>query len=245
MEQIIIGIPILNRIDLLLECIGALDYPAHIVVINNNVSDTDFLSRLDKLSVEGGVKVLHQSRNLGVSASWNLIIKTALSLGFHKVFIGSNDTILSPGSLKASLSFQAGNPAGIWHLHAFNFFAITRVAVEKAGYFDENFYPAYKEDQDYSYRCGLAGVKRIAGIPGCHAKHYGSATINSDPHYANLNSRTHSLNVEYYCNKWGGDSGNEMFKRPFNEMHNAIGWWPKSQLICNRDWDKIPRSDKS
>jgi GT2 family glycosyltransferase len=226
MKRIFIGIPILNRLDLLYKCIGALDYPSEVIIINNNSADAEFKSQLDSFAKAKGLTVLHQQRNLGVAASWNLIIRTALAKCYDSFFIGSNDTILRPGSLKAAVDFNKADHVGIWHLNAFNFFLIRKTTIDRVGWFDENFYPAYKEDQDYSYRCQLAGVFRVAGIPGCEADHVGSATLRSDPDCAAIIQRMHARNANYYKMKWGDDAGFEIFRHPYDNTQHDHTWWP-------------------
>jgi hypothetical protein len=110
--------------------------------------------------------------------------------------------------------------------------------ISKVGWFDENFYPAYKEDQDYSYRCNLAGVERKS-LPGASATHLGSQTIASDPEYAIHNLHTHSdWNRRYYITKWGGESSSEVFTTPYGRLDCDHRWWrDPSDSIHARDWD--------
>ena len=173
--KIFIGIPILNRLDLLVNCLDALDYPRELVIVNNNTVDPSFLSAITMLCASKNATLLNQHRNLGVSASWNLILRTAFERGYEWVFIGSNDTTLHPGSLKAAVEMDKALGGGIWQLCKFNFFLIPRRTVKAVGWFDENFYPAYMEDQDYRYCCTLAGLKNgdCAGNGGaaCEIRH--------------------------------------------------------------------------
>lgn len=241
----LIGIPILNRLDLLKECLDSIDYPAEILVINNNTVDAEFQEALALLARLKGFAVLQQERNLGVSGSWNLILRTAMTTGHEWICIGSNDTFLYPGSLKAALSVRKEDDCGIWHLHAFNFFLMRRATIETVGWFDENFYPAYKEDQDYSYRCEIAAVKRLPVIPNCGADHVGSATIRSDPEYARSNVLTQRWNSLYYRMKWGGEVGTEKFQKPFNNQNVDHRWWPKPKNSAEAlDWDANSRRQR-
>ena len=98
--KIFIGIPILNRMDLLVKCLDALDYPHELVIVNNNAVDPDLHFKISELALKHNAILLNQDRNLGVSASWNLILRTAFERGYEWVFIGSNDTTLHPGSLE-------------------------------------------------------------------------------------------------------------------------------------------------
>lgn len=236
--RIFVGIPVLNRSDLLARCLSHIDVPATIVIVNNNRNDFQFEDDVDALAARYGAMVLKQERNLGVSASWNLIIRTAETLGFDECFIGSNDTALASGSLAAAVSFPKEPDVAIWHLMGFSFFMLNRRTIERVGWFDENFYPAYKEDQDYAYRCQLAGLRRI-DVPGAGGDHVGSATINSNPLYQQRNIRTHfDWNMNHYRMKWGDDSEREKFIHPYNDPTKDHRWWPDpGGSIEARDWD--------
>jgi GT2 family glycosyltransferase len=243
-ERVFIGIPILNRADLLERCLDHVDHPAHLLVVNNNSVDERFNARLCRLAKARGFELSSQPRNLGVAASWNRIVETGIAHGFDLVFIGSNDTFLYPGSLAAVLALDKSDDEVVWHLASWNFFAIHRRAIDRVGWFDENFYPAYKEDQDYSYRCALAGVKRIqAYFTGAGAEHLGSQTIYSDAHYLACNAHTHlRLNEAYYRKKWGGHHGCERYATPFGHGDQDWRWWPApGSRIARRDWDRDRR----
>ena len=160
--QLFLAIPVLNRLDLLERAVARIDQPAEVLIVNNNTADPAFDAGLAALATARGLRVTTPGRNLGVAASWNLILRTAMELGHEVAYIGSNDTLLKPGTLESVRARveDSGPDELIWHAHSWNFFAIHTNAVARVGWFDENFYPAYKEDQDYSYRCRLAGVTR-------------------------------------------------------------------------------------
>ncbi|MDE2104236.1 MAG: hypothetical protein KGL39_43770, partial [Patescibacteria group bacterium] len=110
-----------------------------------------------------------------------------------------------------------------------SWFGITARCVEKVGLFDENIYPAYLEDCDYSYRCDLLGMPR-ANVPDVASKHgdekfSGSATIMSDRKARENNHRTHGRNFDYYRLKWGGTNERETFTTPFNDPHWPVWAW--------------------
>lgn len=236
-STVFIGIPILNRTDLLKRCVDSIDLPAEIVIVNNNTVDPGFRRDLHALAGRIHGTVLDQHRNVGVAASWNLLARTAFERGHSWVFLGSNDTILKPGSLCAALAMPKEDSAAIWHIRAADFFLIRRKTIDHVGWFDENFYPAYDEDMDYKYRCRLAGVEE-RDVPGAGADHVGSATIHSDPIYFAKNSETHGLNRRYYVAKWGGLPTQEQFDKPFDDPGRDHRWWPEpDDSLAARDWD--------
>src|SRR5258708_38669688 len=93
--------------------------------------------------------------NLGVAASWNLGIDKMRADNSDWLIITSAANRYDKGGLDflkalednpGSLVIEAGIGVG-WHLIAFS-----RCLIEAVGKFDENFYPAYYEDLDYSLR---------------------------------------------------------------------------------------------
>ncbi|HXO21401.1 MAG TPA: glycosyltransferase [Thermoanaerobaculia bacterium] len=239
-----LGIPVLNRLDLLGRCLDYVDQPGEIVVVNNNSVEPAFGAGLARLAARRGFEVQNQERNLGVAASWNLLIRTAMARGHSMVVIGSNDTFLFPGSLQTVLTMDKGEAEVIWHIRGWNFFVFDTRAVERVGWFDENFYPAYDEDEDYAYRCDLAGaVRSWSELESVGAKHLGSQTIRSDAEYARLNRFTHQQwNARYYFAKWGGPPQAEVHRSPFGRPDRDWRWWPDPGLsLAERDWDQARR----
>ena len=238
-ERIFLGIPILNRLDLLEECLDRIDVSAEILIINNNGQDREFTRGLRRLGRDRGLHIRDQERNLGVAGSWNRILMTGMGWGYDLVFIGSNDTLLWPGSLQAALEApKEDEDVALWHIWYWSFFAMPLRTIPRVGWFDENFYPAYKEDQDYSYRCRLAGMRRHwLNNDEVGADHLGSQTIRSDAHYFQKNAESHGAwNTPYYRQKWGGDATHERFRRPFDKADRDHRWWP-DPARAHAEWD--------
>lgn len=238
--RMFIGIPVLNRCDLLRRCVASIDVPADIVIVNNNNVDGTFNRELADLArSDPRVTVIDQSRNLGVAASWNLLLQTAFEAGHGWAVIASNDVVFDSGALHSAAAAIGSGDVGIWHVCAWNCFAISREVVMRVGWFDENFHPAYKEDQDYSRRCACSNVRR-ANVEGAGCLHAGSATIRSDADYLNANAQTHAvLNLAYYVRKWGGDAEYETYERPFDLRGRDVRWWPAPrQTPTTSDWDR-------
>ncbi len=239
-QKIFLGIPVLNRYDLLERCLEHVDHPAEILIINNNWYDPAFNAALHTLAERRRLEVWSRERNLGVAGSWNLLLRIGMGRGYDRIFLGSNDTFLHPGSLRTIHEMDRREDVGVWHIHRWSFFAVETRTIPRVGWFDENFYPAYKEDQDYRYRCQLAGVQRVKELPGIGAEHLGSQTIQSDAGYADLNRETHyGWNSGYYFAKWGGDARSEIHRSPFGRPDRDWRWWPPpGASIPLRDWDR-------
>ena len=87
---------------------------------------------------------------------------------------------------------------------------------ENKGRFDEQYEPAYNEDNDMHYRIKLAGEKALKTATAKFF-HYGSRTIKSDHDLEVNNVRTHGQNNLKHVQKWGGMPGQEVFKTPYNK----------------------------
>jgi GT2 family glycosyltransferase len=162
-------VPTLTRHDLLKRMLGSVDSPVgHLVVIDNSgrgiVGGTGPWERMT---------VLPMPSNLGVAASWNLAVKMA-----HKepwVLIASDDMWWPAGALAKFAKQSAEDRLVVsetWpHWCAFT---LGMRVVQKAGLFDEGYYPAYFEDTEYERRLKNHGIKRVIG-PTVH--HDNSSTL--------------------------------------------------------------------
>lgn len=101
------------------------------------------------------------------------------------------------------------------HPH-FSAFMLSLEQYQKVGEFDENFKPAYFEDNDYHYRIELLGKKAIV-LPTAMFYHYGSRTQNEAKTKPIVTSDLFEANRDYYVKKWGGVPGREQYKTPFNQ----------------------------
>lgn len=234
-----IGIPILNCVDLLEECLNHIDVDEEIIIINNNNFEKEHNDKLWKLAdTDDRLTVATQRYNLGCSGSWNALRKICCN---EWLIIGSNDCFVHPGSI-AKLRIRSEEidaneeNVGIIQISDYNFFAISKRCVRKVGLFDDSggFYPAYCEDVDYSHRMGLANIRteRVGG-----ANHLGSMTTRSEYNYAN--SRTYWETRRYYRQKWGGDIGNEKYTLPFGDK--PIDYWVDrgEKYKRMRDWTQM------
>lgn len=240
----VLGIPHYNRADLTARCIASIDYPVEtlVVVVNNALLERTEWEECAK-AVRANpffnrVEVCRHS-NAGVAGAWNEIIKLFPAAWW---LISNNDIEFAPGDLEKLAEFvnketanrqppTAGTqvPGMVYGNHGASWFAITQHGVNAVGLFDENIYPAYLEDCDWSYRADLLGVRR-SDCPGVAARHgdetlTGSCTVNENPELAAKNSRTHGGNFNYYRRKWGGLNGTEVFKTPFNDPQWPVWAW--------------------
>ena len=180
-------VPTLTRHDLLAGMLASVDCRVgHLVVIDN--------SGRGIVGVEGPwerMTVLPMPVNFGVAASWNLAIRMA-----HRepwVLVCSDDMWWPVNALHEfeALSSEDGLVLSQTWPHWCGFSIGMRV-VQKVGLFDEGYYPAYFEDNDYARRAGRAGVQISYGP---EVGHRNSSTLNTPGRtFAGSNSASFQAN---------------------------------------------------
>lgn len=164
--------------------------PYRVVLIDNASTDgTEAWARSQD------VVYVRNSTNIGVAASWNQGLRWAFEHG-NLAMLLNNDIELAPDAIERLLTWLdegcevvSINPvrsakrlltAGRRHLAVlpldFSGVVLSRRVVERVGWFDEQFWPAYYEDHDYEYRLYRAGVSRGRALDAL-AVHYGSRTV--------------------------------------------------------------------
>ena len=85
--------------------------------------------------------------------------------------------------------------------------------MDKIGYIDVNFYPAYYSDNDYARRGVNAGLKTCA-LGNSQYFHFWSRTIHQGS--GGSTGRYFDNNRRFYISKWNGDFAKEQWTVPFN-----------------------------
>jgi GT2 family glycosyltransferase len=168
--------------------------------------------------------------NIGVSRSWNNGLGESVWEDY--TLIVNDDVIFEPGSvvkmineLESDLTIDlvtavntrdwpvegSGNPDEPDYSA---FMVRSKMFPRKFGWFDENFYPAYFEDNDMSYRIRLGGGKEKKLLTA-RMYHAGSVTQNWNGEQV-VDHAAFVLNRDYYVSKWGGTPGEEKYTAPFN-----------------------------
>lgn len=177
------------------------------------------------------VWVMEPPTNLGVSGSVNLALR--LCMGFNSLWLHSNDDVeVDPDMLIRMYAYMVEKgpwdpdkdkrlPFVVPEYGAGSLFTIFLCnpffMVERVGFFDEAFFPAYFEDNDYARR--MVAQKYIYRnlVQGACYTHYYSSTIQaySDEEKA-LHNEQFSKNKAHYVEKWGGEPEFEKFIVPFD-----------------------------
>lgn len=220
----VLAIPTLGKPHLE-QCLTSIDIPVRLLIIGNGEVD---YCMLDEVTAdwEYDYWVLDPPNNLGVAASWNLAIKCYPSE--PSWLIANDDTVFAPDELQQLLDDERDWVGVIdWRV-----FKITAQAIERVGWFDEDFAPIYCEDADYERRCDLAGV-RWGFIEG-ETTHDGSACLRD---HRRDNDRTFPRNVQHYRDKWNvGVRGRGGYDTPFDGRLPVAGG-PSLRRLRAAVWD--------
>lgn len=235
----VLGIPTYNRHDLLLRLLESIDEPVGVLAIvdqgPNPAPWADVLNAVQgvwKRTGHRGVVRRCQHANAGVAAAWNEMITLFPAAWW---LLANDDIAFAAGDLARLAEFvdrETGDTnramAAAYGNHGASWWAVTRRGIEEVGLFDENFFPAYLEDCDWSYRCDLLGLRRPT-VPGLSSRHgddrlNGSCTVNHDAALAARASAAHGNGFKYYRAKWGGINECETFKTPFNQPVPVWAW---------------------
>lgn len=184
----------------------------------------------------------------GFQRSVNFGVKFFLDKGFDLVMVCNNDIVMHPQAVARLVErFSKGGvamatcldatgecdnkPENIFKLSDvekekcpesphpnFSAFMVSRECWETVGEFDEIFFPAYYEDNDYHYRIQLAKLLAITYPPAMFF-HYGSRTQNE----AIGRPLTDSGNQHgQFIKKWGGNPTQEKYTLPYNDSAKSI-----------------------
>lgn len=238
----VIGVPIVNGFNWIQRLISSIDYPVNeLVIFNNNgrgelTEDLDNLCKIKHYYIKN-IKVCHLPSNLGVSGTWNLIIKSYMNAPYW--LIVNHDVAFKSGSLqmiaKQALDPESGMVLG--NGLDFGVFLLKDWVIKRCGLFDENLYPAYCEDCDYYIRVKLSGIKiSSAEAPYFHGQNTyettGSQTWKVEPDLWPKLDFSRSANENWYLvYKWGPEWRTQMnwsagnpYKHPFNLESNALSF---------------------
>ena len=216
-----LAIPTLSRFDCLERCLdSALSgsvVPESITIIDNSggkLRDSDFMARYNLPNV----LILTPNRNIGVGPAWNLLLTRIFAQNPDNVALISNDDVtFKQDTIEWFAKITQDHTLGLVYTDAkkYALFAVRYWAFKAIGLFDEQFFPAYFEDNDYDYRA------RLLEVPICvlqtDFEHIGSGTLKSwDEKRTSQHHEEFRANQARYVRKWGGRPGNEQYRVPYN-----------------------------
>lgn len=154
---------------------------------------------------------------MSVAGALNKGFDILVSLGCDYIVYVADDVIVADGDIERVVSkLQEGYWLVVTHC-AFAFFGIDPIVLKEVGYWDEGFYPAYFEDNDWLYRIRLRDPDKVALAEDTHSNHIGSVTLKrmspaeQEQHHVNFRR-----NRDRYIAKWGGEPNHEIYTIPWN-----------------------------
>lgn len=220
--MIVFGAPVIRRYELLSELMKSLKtnslQPDGVIIVDNGGKLPEH-----QIDFPTNSTFVYPEKNIGVAGAWNTILDKA-SPGDY-VIISNDDIRLMSHSLKAIVDGLKEHP--LVCAHGFALFGMRRSLVDQIGWFDENFFPAYFEDNDYVRRLRLAGMEIHEVAAG--AAHVGSASLHCLPQEEqDAFSEVFAKIRSYYVRKWGRrPEKGECFSKPFNGKV-PTGWRERS-----------------
>jgi hypothetical protein len=171
--------------------------------------------RLIKEDMSSKITVITPSEQVSLAFAWNYLITNIP----EERIIANDDIILYEDTIEKMVNTPGGfiYAKGVSKLNMYSLYLIRDSMVNKVGYFDTDFYPAYYEDNDYHYRMHLAG-ENVTGAD-CDAihNHGGSNTLkNYTPQELEQHHVNFRRNTDLYTKKWGGLPGSEVYKVKYN-----------------------------
>lgn len=188
--------------------------------------------------------------NRGCSKAWNQGFEQAVSDGADYILIINDDILFSNHTIDAMVEefdqqpddvvlFSAVNvavscptPESVFEFARqesnvaehpdFSCFMVKPDFQERIGLFDENFYPAYFEDNDTHQRIKLLGYRALC-TSGAAYYHVGSVSVTKDT--TNIISSSFENNRAYFTQKWGGSPEATTYQNPYNDpSFNPTQW---------------------
>jgi len=210
----LLGVVIVNGPQHLQALLASLDRPVHtLAFVDHSGGPGPVRELLEHLEREGmpGVERVMVARpfgNAGVARAWNAILQAFPAASF--ALIANHDVVFAPGVLQQLIDrVDPTKPQWVPLLSrpsAFSAFAITPLAWNRIGLFDESFVPAYWEDTDYRDRLEAdPEIERIEQGPWLEPmdalNREQSASLLDDPGLAAANDRTFALNRLWYFSR--------------------------------------------
>jgi len=217
-------IPTLNCLHFTKQAIQSIPWRAvdKIYVIDNGSKDgtPDWLRRQVEVGLPS-VDLTAFKVNRGVAHAWNVGLRKAFSEGFDRALVTNNDIVLANDTVPA-LERGLERHGGIVSVHTiaamsamylldrqpmvyglpvdYSCFMLGAATFEQIGPFDEQFWPAYFEDQDFDCRAESLGIPR-GYVGDAVAVHFVSQTIHGG--HVKEHEKYFERNRQLFLARWG------------------------------------------
>lgn len=165
-----------------------------------------------------GVTVYYPEANLGTCASWNYMLSIAFERGYDGALIFNDDVLMNDDKAYLTMLERVEKYDRFLYMVqglGFSGFCITRALWDLVGPFDEGFWPAYFEDNDYHWR---AKAKEIPWVDvNMDVAHLGSASLRKWKEWEDWNAKiVFVINRMRYVEKWGGQPSQERWQEAWS-----------------------------
>lgn len=233
-----------------------LDFPTKFVFLDNGSPNPSDVAQVLKSAEEHSPDrvITHVSdKNLGCAAGWNFCIRKAYEdPEFEWIVLAGHDIVVHPRTLSnlvhrylrgdvditsgVDAVYEADMPEPVEQevIGAnFSLIMLPRKTLDVVGLFDENFWPAYYEDNDYHFRAILAGKGYGVWTWLAPFRHSRSATVRNYPELA----AKFAANSEYFRTKWGGMPSEVLERNPALKAASAE-IEQRAKLEAGEGWKK-------
>jgi hypothetical protein len=184
--------------------------------------------------------------NAGVAGAWNQCAK--MFPEEQSWLIMNDDAYFLPGYLETIIKCarQHEHEPIIYlnHSNAYYAFVWSARGRKEFGEFDENLWPAYYEDCDYSVRLRAKGYNGyVYALEGKEPLPHGKPRTGG-VNYNALLQGCGLLNREYWLRKWGNQDfhGAPTYQTPYNDQRLTVdqwAWYPDDRAVRRRLWDSF------
>ena len=183
-------------------------------------------------------KVFLHMMNRGLSRSWNDGIINAFNDACEICILANDDCFFEEAAFSFLLDACKESEGDIFYVMSkesstlvhsgFALAILTPRLVEKIGYFDENFFPAYYEDIDYVIRIRLSGLREVT-FSDIIIHHVRNGSTKDDK-FREMINYSKIINREYIIRKWGNgaEKCEPTFCTPFLDQKFGL-YIPKKQ----------------
>lgn len=203
-----VGIPTINRADLLNKALEVykIKMPGVQFYILDNADQ--------EITTGDNIEIFMSEKNLGVAGSWNFLCKQIFEKHEHALLL--NDDVILRADRNGIENFIETQKYDFAIAESTNsVFLFSKSIFHEIGWFDEQFYPAYYEDNDYFWRLKCKKKILLKSFLLNPAIQENSSSIAKDP---SLNKGRE--NRKRYERKWGGYPGRELWISSYN-MNNS------------------------
>lgn len=235
--------------------ISSIDFPVHTfrlaITGQHDEINVELLTALKEVTTLKNIYrllVTFHDSNIGCAGGWNRVLQADSAAPWYLVM--NNDIAFPAGVLgrihKNLHQHVTADPVangfavfGLPDLALYSTFAMSQKVVEKVGLFDENFWPVFFEDNDYTGRLHCEGIKAIQ-FDDCPLLHnealgktgeYVSGTRLLDKHGPDIQFAMNTGSV-MISRKWGGVIGCRVTGdckppscHPFNDASKSARDW--------------------